>query len=65
MRGPYSGSRDTRPEDVSRATRGGRNQLLWWHEGQVVRLPVTANGNQIAFAPPDEFVALPNTLAAP
>jgi hypothetical protein len=41
------------------------NQLYWWHDGNVVHLPVNADGNRIAFAPPDEFVALLNTLAAP
>ncbi len=41
------------------------NQLYWWHEGQVVHLPINADGKQITFAPPDEFVALLNTLATP
>ena len=41
------------------------NQLYWWHDGHVVHLPVNVDGNRIAFVPPDEFVALLNTLAAP
>ena len=41
------------------------NQLYWWHDGQVVHLPISAQGNRIDFMPPEEFVALLNTLAAP
>ena len=41
------------------------NQLYWWHEGHVTHLPVNPEGDRIAFIPPDEFVALLNTLAAP
>jgi hypothetical protein len=41
------------------------NQLYWWRDGQVVHLPLIAQGNRIDFMPPDEFVALLNTLAAP
>jgi hypothetical protein len=41
------------------------NQLYWWHDGQVVHLPISAQGDRIDFMPPEEFVALLNTLAAP
>ena len=41
------------------------DQLYWWHDGEVVHLPVRAQGNSIDFMPPEEFVALLNTLAAP
>jgi hypothetical protein len=41
------------------------NQLYWWHDGTVVHLPLSVQGDKIAFTPPDEFVALLNTLAAP
>ena len=41
------------------------NQLYWWHEGQVVHLPVSPQGERTAFRPPEAFLALLNTLAAP
>ncbi len=41
------------------------NQLYWWHDGQVVHLPVSPQGDSIAFIPPDEFMAFLDTLAAP
>jgi hypothetical protein len=41
------------------------NQLYWWHEGQVVHLPVSSQGDNIAFTPPDEFMAFLDTLGTP
>jgi hypothetical protein len=41
------------------------DQLYWWHDGEVVHLPVRAQGKSIDFMPPDTFVALLNTLPAP
>jgi hypothetical protein len=41
------------------------DQLYWWHDGEVVHLPVRAQGEKIAFTPPDAFVEFLNTLAAP
>lgn len=41
------------------------DQLYWWHDGEVVHLPVRAQGKSIDFMPPEAFVALLNTLPAP
>jgi hypothetical protein len=41
------------------------DQLYWWHDGTVVHLPVRVQGKKIDFTPPDEFMALLNTLPAP
>ena len=41
------------------------DQLYWWHDGEVVHLPVRAQGKSIDFMPPDEFVELLNTLPEP
>ena len=41
------------------------NQSYWWHDGQVVHLPMRVQDKKIAFMPPDDFVALLNTLPAP
>ena len=40
------------------------DQLYWWHDGEVVHLPVRAQGKSIDFMPPEAFVALLNSLAA-
>ena len=41
------------------------DQLYWWRADAVVQLPVRVQDKGIDLAPPDEFVALLNTLAAP
>ena len=38
---------------------------MGFHEGQVVQLPVSSHGDNIAFAPPDGFIAVLETLSAP
>jgi hypothetical protein len=41
------------------------DQLYWWRKGEFVHLPHSANGTNINFAPPDDFVELLNGLAEP
>jgi hypothetical protein len=39
--------------------------LYWWREGSVTLLPSSFDGKKIDFVPPDDFVQVLNTLAAP
>ena len=39
--------------------------LYWWRDGSITLLPAQVDGKKVAFAPPDEFVAVLNGLAAP
>lgn len=39
------------------------DSLYWWRDGRLQRLPVFMNKEQIHFAPPDEFVAVLNSLS--
>ena len=39
--------------------------LYWWRNGTISLLPAQLDGKKVAFAPPDEFIAVLNELAAP
>jgi hypothetical protein len=41
------------------------NQLYWWHDDDLIHLPITPNKKDFDFAPPDAFVELLNGLAPP
>jgi hypothetical protein len=40
------------------------DQPYWWHEGAIVQIPHREDGKNIAVYPPDDFVALLETLLA-
>jgi hypothetical protein len=49
---------DTGPGSIS-------NQLYWWRDGELIHLPVAQKPKgTLAFAPPDEFLALLNSFPA-
>ena len=40
------------------------DQPYWWHEGSIVQVPHREDGKKIAVYPPDDFVALLETVLA-